>query len=49
MVATKIREIYTFGPRKVSRIGNQVAVYLPKELKKLQGRKVIVTIHVIDN
>jgi len=44
----KIKEIYRFGPRKVSRIGKQAAVYLPKDLGFLRGRIVNVTIEVLD-
>ena len=49
METLKIREIYKFGPRKISKIGNQAAVYLPKDLTFLQGKKAIVTIEIIDS
>lgn len=45
----KVTATYRFGPRKVSTIGKQAAIYLPTELSFLKGRKVMVTIEVIGN
>jgi len=44
----KIKGIWRFGPRKVSKIGNQAAVYLPKELGFLKGKMVYVTIELFE-
>ena len=44
----KITGIYRFGPRKVTTIGKQAAVYFPKELSFLRGKRVLVTIEVLD-
>ena len=48
MLSYKIKETYRFGPRKVSKIGKQAAIYLPKELRFLKGKLVQVTIEVLD-
>ena len=45
----KIKGIYRFGPRKVSKIGNRAAVYLPKDLGFLKGKIVQVTIEVLES
>jgi len=44
----KIKGIYRFGPKKVSKIGKQAAIYLPKDLRWLRGKKVQVTIEVLE-
>ena len=48
MTSVKIKNIYRFGPRKVSKIGRQAAVYLPKEFWFLRGKKVNVILEVIE-
>ena len=45
----KIKSIYRFGPRKVSKIGNRAAVYLPKNLGFLRGKIVNVVLEVFDD
>jgi len=44
----KIKSIYRFGPRKVSKIGRRAAIYIPKDLQFLKGKIVQVTIEVLE-
>ena len=45
----KISQVFKIGPKKVSRIGSdQACIYLPKELLWLRGKKVFVTIEVLE-
>jgi len=44
----KVKSIYRFGPRKVSKVGNRAAVYLPKSLEFLKGKIVQVTLEVLE-
>lgn len=45
----RVGQVFKVGPKKVARIGrNQAAIYLPKDLVFLRGRKVMVTIEVLE-
>lgn len=44
----RITEIYEIGPRTVTRTGKRAAVYLGKDFEFLIGKKVTLTIKVLD-
>lgn len=46
---SRIVEVYEVGPRRVSVTGRRPMVYLPKEFSFLIGKKVLLTIKVLDN
>ena len=48
-MSTNVKRTITFGPRKVSRAsGKRGMIYLPKEFSWLRGKKVMVTIEVLE-
>jgi len=45
----RVAQVYKIGPKKVARIGkDQACIYLPKDLVFLRGKKVMVTIEVLE-
>ncbi len=45
----RIGQVFKIGPKKVAKLGNdQAAIYLPKDLVFLRGKKVMVTIEVLE-
>ncbi len=45
----KVVQVYKIGPKKVAKLGNdQAAIYLPRSLVFLRGKKVMVTIEVLE-
>jgi len=45
----KVTQVYKIGPKKVAKLGNdQACIYLPKVLVFLRGKKVMVTIEVLE-
>ncbi|NPA98031.1 MAG: hypothetical protein GXO43_01495 [Crenarchaeota archaeon] len=45
----RIVNVYKVGPKKVARIsGGLAGIYLPKDLAFLRGKKVMITIEVLE-
>ena len=44
----RIKEVYKIGPRKVTTTAKRASVYLGKDFNFLIGKKVLITIEVLD-